>query len=73
MLYRVDVHLAGVVRMEASSPEEAEAKVQGLRPTYAGLDMFGVTMYCETAGTVEDTVLDPQAARHVVGIREGER
>ena len=59
MLWRVKVHLEGVIRVEGDTPEAAERVVQERTPMLNDGPVFDRKLYAETLGPVEEHTLDP--------------
>lgn len=63
MLYRVEVTITGVIRVEADTPEEAEKLARRAKPMLAGKELFGPKVFGKCAGKVENTTLQPASVK----------
>jgi len=66
MIYRIEIKVSGVLRVEAESPEEAERMARSAIPTMHGKHLFGPKVEAKCVGKVEDHNLTPNGVTQVM-------
>jgi len=59
MIYRVEVEVKGVLRVEAESAEQAEKMARATTPTLQGKKLFGPKISAKTIGVAEEQKIEP--------------